>query len=234
MSHAHDLVPFFEFHLYGKEQIPDLSNLPEPRLFSTHFLFHSLPDSIAKSKCKIIYICRNPFDSCVSVVFHQCNCTIIITQIILEEALERYSEGINEFGPFWTNILGYWRESIETPNKVLFLKYGDLTGDVTFYLKRVAEFLNCPFNSEEEGNGVIENIIELCSFKKMKELDVNKTGKMVGKYENKVFFRKGVAGDWVNHFNPWMVEKLSSVIEERWVWSIFLISLSNTYISIMA
>ena len=35
------------------------------------------------------------------------------------------------------------------------------------------------------------------------------------KYENKDFFRKGEVGDWVNHFSPWMKEKLSKVIEEK-------------------
>ncbi|XP_028799004.1 cytosolic sulfotransferase 15-like [Neltuma alba] len=216
ISNAHDLVPYFEFHLYEKEKNPDLCNLPEPRLFGTHVSFHSLPDSISKSKCKIIYICRNPFDNFVSLWFFK-NALAASTSLRLscEEALERYSQGVNEFGPFWTNILGYWRESIEAPNKVLFLKYEDLKGDIKFHLKRIAEFLNCPFDSEEEGNGIIESIIELCSFEKMKELEVNKTGKISDKYENKVLFRKGEVGDWVNHFKPWMVERLSKVVEER-------------------
>ncbi|XP_028804035.1 cytosolic sulfotransferase 15-like [Neltuma alba] len=216
ISNSHDLVPYFEFHLYGKRQNPDLSNLPEPRLVGTHFPFHSILDSISKSKCKIIYICRNPFDNFVSLwYFGNAIAPSTSPRLSWEEALERYSKGTIEFGPFWTNILGYWRESIEKPDKVLFLKYEDLKGDIKFHLKRVAEFLNCPFDSEEEGNGVIENIIELCSFGKMKELEVNKAGKILDRYENKVFFRKGEVGDWVNHFSPWMEKKLSKTIEEK-------------------
>ncbi|XP_054813404.1 cytosolic sulfotransferase 15-like [Prosopis cineraria] len=117
-----------------------------------------------------------------------------------EEALESYSNCIYETGPFWTNMLGYWRESKERPNKVLFLRYEDLKGDIKFYLERIAEFLDCPFNSVEESEGVIENIIELCSSQKMKELEVNKTGKFVNKFENRDFLRKGEVGDWFNHF----------------------------------
>ncbi|XP_054813406.1 cytosolic sulfotransferase 15-like [Prosopis cineraria] len=132
-----------------------------------------------------------------------------------EEAFDRYSKGINEFGLLWTNILGYWWENKLSPNKILCLRYEDLKGDIKFYLKTVAVFLDCPFNAEEERDGVIENIIELCSFQKMKDLEVNKTGKRTPLVENKDFFRKGEVGDWVNHFSSWMTEKLSKVMEQK-------------------
>ncbi|XP_028777006.1 cytosolic sulfotransferase 15-like [Neltuma alba] len=216
IANAHELVPFLEFNLYANNQIPDLSNVIEPRLFSTHVPFQSLRDSIAKSQCKIIYICRNPFDNFVSFWFHLNKITPpSLPKLSVEEALKRYWEGIHEGGPFWTHMLGYWRASREMPNKILFLKYEDLKGDINFYLKRVAEFLDFPFDSKEESDGLIQDIIELCSFERMKELEVNKTGKLLQKYENNYFFRKGEVGDWVNHFNPSMIEKLSKVMEEK-------------------
>ncbi|XP_028753078.1 cytosolic sulfotransferase 14-like [Neltuma alba] len=216
ISNAHDLVPFFEFNYYANNQIPDLSDMSEPRMFSTHVPFHLLPDSITKSKCKIIYICRNPFDNFVSFwLFVNKIIPPSLPKLSREEAFERYSKGVNECGPFWTHMLSYWKESKVMPKKVLFLKYEDLKGDINFYLKSMAEFLGFPFNSEEENNGVIESIIELCSFEKMKELEANKNGKFIHKYEYKNFFRKGEVGDWVNHFSPWMQEKLSKVIEDK-------------------
>ncbi|XP_054810873.1 cytosolic sulfotransferase 15-like [Prosopis cineraria] len=214
-SNPHELVPFFEFNHYINNQIPDLSSMSEPRLFSTHVPFHSLPDSITKGKCKIIYICRSPFDNFVSFwSFANKVAPPSLPKLSCEEAFERYLKGFNACGPFWIHMLGYWRESKETPSKIMFLKYEDLKGDIKFYLNRVAEFLDCPFNFEEESNGFIENIIELCSFEKMKELEVNKTGKFL-MFEKKDFFRKGEVGDWVNHFSPSMAEKLSRVMEEK-------------------
>ncbi|XP_028789027.1 cytosolic sulfotransferase 15-like [Neltuma alba] len=123
-------------------------------------------------------------------------------------------------GPFWTNMLSYWRASKDTTDRVLFLKYEDLQADINFYLKRIAEFLECPLNLEEQINGTIRNIIELCTFDKMKELEVNKTGKFVHKYENKDLFRKGKVGDWMNHFSSKMEEELSKVIEDKLAWLI--------------
>ncbi|KAI4323587.1 hypothetical protein L6164_023181 [Bauhinia variegata] len=212
----HDLVPFFEYKLYEKNQVPDLSNLPEPRLFSTHVPFPSLPSSMKKSNCKIVYICRNPFDTFVSS-WHFSNKIKpgSSPQLTLEETFELYCKGVVGFGPFWTHMLGYWKESLERPNKVLFLTYEDLKRDIYSHLKRMAKFLDCPFTLEEERGGVIEELIELCSFEKMKELEVNKSGKSIKNFENKNLFRKGEIGDWVNHFSPWMVEKLSKVIEEK-------------------
>ncbi|CAJ1978320.1 unnamed protein product [Sphenostylis stenocarpa] len=109
-----------------------------------------------------------------------------------------------------------WKESIATPNKVLFLKYEELEEDVKFYVKRVAEFLDCPFMEEEEDNGVIESIIKLCSFQKMKDLEVNKSETIDRNIiEKKYLFRKGEIGDWINYFSPAMIEKLSKTIEEK-------------------
>ena len=117
-------------------------------------------------------------------------------------------------------MLGYWKESRskEIPNKVLFLKYEDLKGDINFHVKRIAQFLGWPFALEEESGGVIDSIIELCSLEKMKELEVNKSARSLEKnFENKHLFRKGDIGDWINLLSPWMVDKLSNskVIEEK-------------------
>ena len=112
-------------------------------------------------------------------------------QLTMEEALENFCKGIVGFGPIWDNMLGYWKESIATPNKVLFLKYEELKEDANFYLKRVAEFLDCPFTEEEESNGVIENIIKLCSFEMMKNVEVNKSGTFSRNMEKKILISEG-------------------------------------------
>ncbi|XP_061348761.1 cytosolic sulfotransferase 15-like [Gastrolobium bilobum] len=217
-SNPHDLVPFFEYTVYGDthDQVPDLSNMTEPRLFGTHIPFPSLAKSIKESNCRIIYICRNPFDTFVSTwIFMNKIKPESLPAFALEEAFEMYCKGIIGFGPSWNQMLGYWNESIARPHKVLFLKYEDLKQDVNFHVKRVAEFLGCPFTREEESSGVIENIIQLCSFEKMKELEANKSGTFGRNFEKNYLFRKAEIGDWVNYLSPSMVEKLSKIIEEK-------------------
>ncbi|GFY93463.1 P-loop containing nucleoside triphosphate hydrolases superfamily protein [Actinidia rufa] len=61
-SNPHDLVPFLE----KPGLIPN--DFQSPRLFSTHIPFHSLPESIKNcvTRCRVVYLCRNPFDTFIS------------------------------------------------------------------------------------------------------------------------------------------------------------------------
>ncbi|CAA2973578.1 cytosolic sulfotransferase 15-like [Olea europaea var. sylvestris] len=216
-SNPHELVLFLEYKLYANNQIPDLSTLPTPRLFATHMPLGALPESVRESDSKVVYLCRNPFDTFVSIWHYLCKIRPeSLGPLSLEEAFDMYCRGVIGYGPYWDHMLGYWRESIEKPHKVLFLKYEEMKEDTTLYMKKLAEFLGFPFSLEEEKYGVIEEISKLCSFEHLKELEVNKKGKgAIAHFENKNLFRKGEVGDWVNYFSPSMVERLTNIMEEK-------------------
>ncbi|XVF88323.1 hypothetical protein PTKIN_Ptkin19aG0040700 [Pterospermum kingtungense] len=61
--------------------------------------------------------------------------------------------------------------SLETPERILFLKYEDLKEDITSSLKKLTHFLNCPFSDDEIRRGVVEEISKLCSFDTLKNLE---------------------------------------------------------------
>lgn len=213
----HELAPFFEFNVYSEknEGVPDLSNINPPRLFSTHLPYRALPESIKGSKCRIVYIGRNPYDTVVSAwKFLTGHNPELHFEVTIEDYLGHFLRGVEEFGPHWEHVLGYWKESLDRPNKFLFIKYEDMKENGTREMKRLAEFLGCGFSQEEETDGVIERILKLCSLSNLKELEVNKTGKCTP-VENKLFFRKGEVGDWVNHLNPSMVERIDQMVKEK-------------------
>ncbi|XP_004291155.1 PREDICTED: cytosolic sulfotransferase 15-like isoform X1 [Fragaria vesca subsp. vesca] len=217
-SNSHNLVQHFEVDLYINNRVPDFSSkFPgEPRrLFATHIPFPSL-GTITKSNCKIVYVCRNPFDSFVSY-WHFINKVRpqSLGPLSLDETFDKYCQGMDGFGPFWDHILRYWKESLKRPNNVLFFKYEDMKKDVVLHLKALAKFIDCPFTEEEERNGVIEDMAKLCSFDTMKKLEVNKTGTFVMNLESKHLFRKAEVGDWVNYLTPMMKERMSRLIEEK-------------------
>lgn len=215
-SNPHDLVPFLEYNFYANNQIPDLSQMTSPRLFATHMPFSALPSSVHRSDCRVVYICRNPFDTFVSIWHFLIKLRPeALGPFCFEEAFDMYCKGIIGFGPYWDHMLGFWKESLEKPHKVLFLKYEDMKEDIHYNLKRLAEFLGFPFSQDEEKEGVVDEVAKLCSFQKLKELDVNKYGKSIANIENKHLFRIGKVGDWVNHFTPEMVEQLSKVMEQN-------------------
>lgn len=61
------------------------------------------------------------------------------------------------FGLFWEHVLGYWTESLEMPEKVMFLTYEELKMKPCFYLKKIAEFLGCGFSIEEESDSLVDD-----------------------------------------------------------------------------
>ncbi|PON38283.1 Sulfotransferase domain containing protein [Parasponia andersonii] len=217
-SNPHELVPFFEFTLYANNnKIPDLSNIPFPRLFSTHIPYDSLSKSIKESKCRILYICRNPLDTIVSHwhFANQADHLNLISKWTLEEFVDVYCKGEEVFGPFWDHILGYWKQGLEHPRKVMFFKYEDLKKDTKTQVRKLAEFVGYPFSMEEESLGIVDEILKLCSFKNLKDLDVNKHGKFMPYFENKSYFRKGEVGDWVNHLSPTVADQVEKLIHEK-------------------
>ncbi|XP_021731981.1 cytosolic sulfotransferase 15-like [Chenopodium quinoa] len=213
----HELVPQFESNIYRKSKSPNLSTIKSPRLFGTHVPFLSLPSSIKDSKSKIIYIFRNPFDTFVSSwLFYQKtdDCKANMMSNMFNQFFDMFCEGKVPFGPYPEHALGYWRESLKRPEKVLFIKYEDLKADPKPQLKRIAEFIGFPFSNQEEQGGVIDGIVKLCSIDNMKIVAI-KSDRVYSIVQNDAFFREGVVGDWTNHLTPSMAEKLGKIMEEK-------------------
>ena len=74
----------------------------------------------------------------------------------------------------WDHVLSYWKDNLEKPQKVFFLKYEEMKEQPTIHLKQLAEFLGCSFSPEEEAKGIVNDIINLCSFNNLSNLEVNK------------------------------------------------------------
>ncbi|MFQ6640215.1 hypothetical protein Gotur_014691 [Gossypium turneri] len=211
-ANPHQLIPFFEFKLYRENPNPDLSKIPSPRLFSTHLPYQMLADSIKRSNCRIIYIIRNPFDILVSL-WHFLR---FMDDSSVEDCFEMFCRGEEGYGPFWDHVLGYWNMSLEKPSNVLFLRYEELKEDPVAQTKRLAEFLGFPFSMAEEKTGVVNQIVDFCSFNNLKDLEVNKTGKMAKAIlPNNLFFRSGKVGDYVNYLTPAAVKRFNNILEEK-------------------
>ncbi|KAK3027253.1 hypothetical protein RJ639_041199 [Escallonia herrerae] len=216
-NNPHELVPFLELKLYVDTHIPNLTSFSSPRLFSTHLPFVSLPKSVLESGCKLVYLCRDPRDTFVSL-WHFTNKLRPQshgTTSSLEEVFDKFCRGVSLCGPFWDHVLHYWKESLSNPEKIFFLKYEDMKEHPQLHLRRLAEFIGCPFSPEEETKGVVDDILGLCSFDNLSKLKVNVDGKLSSGEENKAFFRQGEVGDWKNYLTAEMVDQLDKIGEEK-------------------
>ncbi|KAM7511304.1 hypothetical protein LguiB_010179 [Lonicera macranthoides] len=218
-ANPHELVPNLEINLYGKAKNLNLDDIPCPRLFSTHVPFSALPQPIVNSKCRILYICRNPVDQFISYwhfklkIQHDEHDTERPPSI--DEAFEEFCRGFHNYGPFWDHEMGYWKASIESPDKVLFLKYEDLKEDINYCIKKIAEFLGFPFSREEEKLGLVEQISSMCSLQNLKNLRVNKEGRWFPSIPNSSFFRNGKVGDWANFLSASQAERLEKITKDK-------------------
>ncbi|CAK9159164.1 unnamed protein product [Ilex paraguariensis] len=212
----HNLVPFLEINLYAEKDVPDLTSFAPPRLFSTHLPFVSLPKSVQDSACKLVYLCRDPRDIFVSF-WHFTNKLRPLNQgnNHLEEMFDLFCTGVSLSGPFWDHAVGYWKESLKNPRRVFFLKYEEMKEQPAYHLKRIAQFLGCPLSTEEEAEGVVNEILKLCTFDNLSNLEVNMNGKLASGEANSAFFRRGEVGDWKNYLTGEMVERFDKISKQK-------------------
>ncbi|KAF2320840.1 hypothetical protein GH714_031198 [Hevea brasiliensis] len=214
----HDVMPFIDILAFTDITSRD----PELPLLSTHMPYTSLPKSIVECKCKIIYICRDPKDLFISLWHFAGKVRGTSAETFpLEEACQKFCEGLHNYGPYWDHVLGYWKASLQFPERMLFIKYEDLQNDTFSYVKRMADFMGCPFSMEEERQGLVQKVVDLCSFEILSNLEVNKSKKpssAIGQYvkiEKKAFFRKGKVGDWENYLTADMAATIDQITEQK-------------------
>ncbi|KAL7177413.1 hypothetical protein ACSBR2_030720 [Camellia fascicularis] len=187
-----------------------------PRILATHVPYSALPGSIRDSTCRVVYICRNPLDQFISFCHYIAKVlNNPLNPSLIEESFDLMCQGVSPYGPFWDHVLGYWKASQERPDNVLFLNYEDMKEDPISHFKVLAKFMGFPFSVEENRQGVIEEILKLCSFDNLKDLEVNKTHKNDVGHPNNAYFRKGGVGDWANYLTPSMAERMNKLMEEK-------------------
>ncbi|XP_027183774.1 flavonol sulfotransferase-like [Coffea eugenioides] len=118
----------------------------------------------------------------------------------LEKEVELFCEGKSIYGPYWDDVLGFWRATIKAG---LFLKHEVFKKDELFYVKKMAEFMGKPFSKEEEIEGVPEKFIGMRSFKNLSNL------------------RKGVIGDWKNLLSEDMRMMIDQTTEQKLQFTVY-------------
>ncbi|GAB4844310.1 hypothetical protein Ancab_037674 [Ancistrocladus abbreviatus] len=197
------------------------SPTPDTSLLATHTPYTLLPESITQSKCPIIYVSRDPKDVLLSC-WHFLNKLRAreLPLLSLEETFDFFSSGVSAFGPYWDHVLVYWKASLEFPNQVLFIKYEDMKCNPTPHAKRLAEFIGHPFSFEEEEQGVVQKIVDFCSFENLSNLEVNKAPSAKTNVPgivitNEMFFRKAKVGDYKQYLSEERIERLEEIMEQK-------------------
>jgi hypothetical protein len=103
-------------------------------------------------------------------------------------------DGLRHFGntllPEFVEWIRSWHTN-RNSEKSLVLRYEDLLADTTSTFREVARLFDLPDDPD-----TIESIVEAHRFKNLSG------GRGRGEDADDSFFRKGVSGDWKNHFTP--------------------------------
>ncbi|KAK6791419.1 hypothetical protein RDI58_010500 [Solanum bulbocastanum] len=215
----HDLVPTLEVQVFGTtHQSSSITTHDEShltRLYSTHIPYQLLGNTFDSSNCRVVYITRNPKDTLVSM-WHFTNKWKDADQDgpwHLEEAIEKFCSGVFPGGPYYDHVMGFKNASLEKPQNIFLITYEELMKDTKIHVKRLAEFLGCPFMNEEE----VDEIVKNCSFDILSSYEVNKSGDFPSWFQvpYNSFFRQGVVGDHKNYLDAKTIERIDALTRDK-------------------
>ncbi|XP_026227831.1 sulfotransferase family 2, cytosolic sulfotransferase 3 isoform X1 [Anabas testudineus] len=188
-----------------------VDQLTSPRPLVTHLPYHLMPQSFHNSKAKVIYVMRNPKDVMVSSYYFHQMAGFLEDPGTFDEFMDKFLEGRVLFGK-WTDHMKSWRCS-ELGDRIMYITYEELVQDLPAALRRISDFLGRNLSEE-----TIQKIAKHCSFNTMKANQMSNFSLVPKIYmdsDKSPFLRKGVAGDWKNHFTSEQLARFTSVIRKE-------------------
>ncbi|CAH7397440.1 bile salt sulfotransferase 2 [Phodopus roborovskii] len=187
-----------------------LINKEGPHLISSHLPFHLFPKSFFSSKAKMIYIMRNPRDVLVSGYFFWRAAKFVKNPESLTTYFDWFLKGNVPYGSWFEHIRG-WLSMRESEN-VLLLSYEDMKKETRRMVEKICDFLGKKLEPDE-----LDMVLKYSSFQAMKENKMSNFRLMPKESvtHDFVLMRKGVTGDWKNHFTVAQAEAFDKVFQEK-------------------
>ncbi|KAH6929349.1 hypothetical protein HPB50_026831 [Hyalomma asiaticum] len=222
-------TPFLE--MFGAE---DVERMKRPGVIKTHLPYKLVPKS---PSAKYVYVCRNPKDVCVSFFYHTKGFVAYdFAEGRFEDYFEVFMQGATDFGDYFDHVLS-WFAHRNDPN-VLFMHYEDIQADPRSHVMKLAAFLGKQYHRKlADQPEALDRVVKFSGIDFMR----SKTGAdikafftrpldnaddlcpglkyyhyLAMKYpKNAGFIRKGVVGDWKEHFTPEMNARMEAKIYQR-------------------
>ncbi|XP_062987547.1 sulfotransferase 1B1-like [Elgaria multicarinata webbii] len=191
-------VPMLEFAAPGKMQAgtEQLAQMASPRVVKTHLPVNLLPKSFWEKDCKMIYVARNAKDVAVSFYHFDLMNKLHPDPGTWDAYLKKFMAGRIAFGSWYEHVKSWWNKKKDHP--MLYLFYEDMKEDPKCEIKKLIHFLG-----KDLEESVVDKVVYNTSFEMMKgNLTANYRMVPTAVMDQSIspFMRKGVAGDWKNHF----------------------------------
>ncbi|CAH1232033.1 SULT1A4 [Branchiostoma lanceolatum] len=195
---VYERVPCLEERPVGT-RVPNrrlLDAAPGPRVMKTRLPWSMVPPQVRQGKGKVVYLARNPKDTCNSLYhFHRMS-RCHVTPESWAEFFFHFVEGKVEFGSWFDHILGWQTHASTYPTKMLFVKYEDLHKDPHMVVARVAQFLGRPLSPQ-----TVDTVVKHCRFDNMKANPMtNYSNDDRFDFNQSEFLRTGTVANWKKFF----------------------------------
>lgn len=188
-----------------------LAGRKAPRLMNTHLQASLVQKAIDKGQPKVIIIVRNPKDTLVSY-FHFYNTRQGFEKIpTFSDFFDMFKEEKLVFGNWFDHVSSWYPN--EGHDNFLFIKYEDMKSDHYGSVEKVAKFLDKDLSPEQVAQ--IVDYTSLKSMKKNKSAKMGEDAKKVVDESKSAFVRKGIVGDWKNHFSTEQSQYIDQLISDR-------------------
>lgn len=200
-----DAIPHLEE--VGRERV---EGLLDPRVIKTHLPFAMTPHH---PETRFVYVARNPFDCAVSFYHHTKGFVqhYAFSDGNFDDYFECFVRGEVDFGDYFENVLS-WFAHRNDPN-LLFVTYEEMKADPERAILRIGEFLGPEHDATVRDESLRHRILEHSSFDSMSKDQTRWASERAAGAS--AFVRKGVVGDWLNHFSPLqtrrMLERIQSI-----------------------
>ncbi|XP_054711073.1 LOW QUALITY PROTEIN: uncharacterized protein LOC129220670 [Uloborus diversus] len=214
--------------------------VPRPGPLKCHYPFHMVPWS---DDAKYIYVTRNPKDACVSFYHHTKNIPGHAFAEDFNTFFEIFIAGKADYGDYFDHLLE-WYKHRDLPN-VLFMTYEEMKQDIKAAILKIASFMDDKLYAEPLRNDPekLENVVKYSSVKHMKETVNKAMDEMFNMPKEEIlksnmpepmkkliasqktdekrkpnpsnFVRKGIVGDWRNHFSEEQSKRMDEKFAER-------------------
>ncbi|KAK3803412.1 hypothetical protein RRG08_021383 [Elysia crispata] len=190
-----------------------LATLSSPRLLNSHLYMAQLPRGIVVKKVKIIHVIRNPKDTAVSMYHHLKHQAS--EQFTFDNFLKGYPCG--DYFVF-SHQFDYLRQMAEfekshPDHPIMHIHYEDLKQDPANIIKELSQFIGTPASDD-----FCQRVAAACGFSNMRKEDptreIPESLRNLMKKRMEVY-RKGVVGDWKNHFTVAQSEAFDEFLAEQ-------------------
>ena len=184
--------------------------LPEPRLIKTHLPFERTPWNPA---ARYVYVARNPFDCAVSFFHHTRGFVrhYDFADGTFDDFFECFLRGEVDFGDYFDNLLSWLARGDE--RNVVTLTYEEMIADPREAVVALARFLGGRAARGATDAAFVERVVSLSSFESMSRKQRRWSSARPANMPE--FVRKGIVGDWRNHFSPEQARRLAARFVRR-------------------